>query len=117
MASEERLKSVRHDKYSMNIHYDADSDILYLDKGGKIKMSISIGNAILDVSEKYQVVALEILHASKELNIPKELLKKIIYAEIKTIQKRDSFGVSYKIFHPKTKEILDKATIGIAIPS
>ena len=99
----------------MNIRYDFDADVLYLDNGGKVKQSIAIDNVIMDVSEGYSVVALEILNASEELSVEKELLKKVVRANLKTIKRRDCFGASYVIFHPKSKKVLDKARVAIPI--
>jgi len=59
------------------IDYDEESDSLFLNKGKKVKASLEIGDFIIDIDNKGLVAGVEILNASKYLNLTKEKLKKI----------------------------------------
>jgi len=59
------------------ISYDEEEDILFLSKQRKVKASIEIGDFIIDIDKDNYVSGIEILDASKNLNIKNNLLKDI----------------------------------------
>jgi len=59
------------------IDYDADNDILSISNGEKVKASLDIGDFVLDVSHKNLISGIEIMDASENLGISKEVLKDI----------------------------------------
>ena len=69
------------------INYDEEEDILVLSRGRKIKASIDIGDFIIDVDYNGFVSSIEILNASRNLNIPSIQLQKL---------KQASMNITYK---------------------
>ena len=59
------------------IDYDSDNDIFSISNGDKVKASLDIGDFILDVSHDNLVCGIEIIDASENLGVPKEVLKNI----------------------------------------
>ena len=59
------------------IDYDSDNDIFSISDGEKIKASLDIGDFILDVSHENLICGLEIMDASENLGVEKEVLKNI----------------------------------------
>lgn len=56
------------------IDYDAENDIFSISNGEKVKASLDIGDFILDVSHKNLICGIEIMDASENLGISKEVL-------------------------------------------
>lgn len=69
------------------MNYDLKEDILFLSKEKKVKKSIDVGDFIIDIDYKGFVSGIEILDASKNLDIPASVLKSL---------KQASMQVSYK---------------------
>jgi len=91
--------------------YDYYSDSLYISKTKeKVKGSIRVGDFIMDISFDTRVIGLEILNASKNLGTTKKSLKNIKKAKIRTILKRDFFGVAYMVVGSK-KPIKDSEIV------
>ena|SRR3989344_447208 len=59
------------------IGYDSDNDIFFISDGEKVKASLDIGDFVLDVSHKNLICGIEIMDASENLGVPKEILKRI----------------------------------------
>src|SRR3989338_780496 len=75
-------------KSNTEIIYDEEEDILFLSKKGKkVKASIDIGDFIIDVSTDGFVIGIEILNASKNLNLTERQLASLQEA---------SMAVTYK---------------------
>ena len=72
------------------IDYDAENDIFFLSDGGRVKASLDIGDFILDVSNANLICGLEIMDASENLGIGKDVLKKI---------KSMKMSITYKTNH------------------
>lgn len=72
------------------IDYDSDNDIFFISKGEKIKASLDIGDFILDVNNNNFISGIEIMDASENLGISKEVLKNI---------KNIKMSITYKTNH------------------
>ena len=59
------------------IDYDSDSDIFSISNGDASKVSIDVGDFILDVSHDNLICGLEIMDASENLGVSKEFLNNI----------------------------------------
>ena len=59
------------------IDYDLNNDILFLSDGEKVKASLDIGDFILDVNSDNFICGIEIMNASENLGIKKDILEKI----------------------------------------
>ena len=87
------------------IKYDYNEDILYIRKKEKsIVYSIDImDNFIIDLDSNNKVVGLEILNASKNLNISKNQLKEVKEGNISTLTLKNAFGVKFFLLFPKMR--------------
>lgn len=74
-------------KGNSKIVYDKEEDILFLSRERKIQASIEIGDFIIDVDMNGFVAGIEILNASKNLNLSEEQLGELEHA---------SMNVTYK---------------------
>lgn len=72
------------------IDYDFDNDIFFISDGEKVKASLDIGDFILDVNHNNLICGIEIMDASENLGIDKEILKNI---------KSMKMSVTYKTNH------------------
>ena len=72
------------------IDYDSENDIFFISDGEKVKASLDIGDFILDVSHNDLICGIEIMDASENLGISREILK-----NIKSIK----MSVTYKTNH------------------
>ena len=92
-------------KIIAKVSYDSDVDALYLRKQGEpIKFSMHVlENFILDSSSGNKIVGLEILNASKVLNISKSELKEIKGGSVSTLSLREFFGVKYSLVFQKER--------------
>lgn len=69
------------------VDYDEENDDLFLRKGReKYEASIEIGDFIVDFSKNDRIVGIEIMNASKNLNISKALLNTIKNASMTVSQ-------------------------------
>lgn len=59
------------------INYDSDNDIFSISDGEKIKASLDIGDFVLDVNYSNLICGLEIMNASENLGISKDVLSNI----------------------------------------
>lgn len=72
------------------IDYDHDNDIFSISDGEKVKASLDIGDFILDVSHDNLICGLEIMNASENLGISRDVLKNI---------QNIRMSVSYQVNH------------------
>jgi uncharacterized protein YuzE len=72
------------------IDYDSDSDIFFISNGEKVKASLDIGDFILDVSHNNFICGIEIMDASENLGVTKDILNNI---------KSVKMSVTYKTNH------------------
>jgi len=77
-------------KQIKTIDYDADNDIFFISDGEKVKASLDIGDFVLDVSRNNFICGIEIMDASENLGINKNILKNI---------KNIKMSVTYKTNH------------------
>ena len=59
------------------IDYDSENDIFFISNGDKVKASIDIGDFILDISHNNLVCGIEIMDASENLGVSKNVLSNI----------------------------------------
>lgn len=72
------------------IDYDFGNDIFFINNGEKVKASIDIGDFVLDVNHNNLICGIEVMDASENLGISKEVLK-----SVKTIK----MSVNYRTNH------------------
>ncbi len=72
------------------IDYDEDNDILFISNEEKVKASLDIGDFVLDVNHTNFICGIEVMNASENLGISKDVLK-----NIKTMK----MSVTYKTNH------------------
>lgn len=64
-------------KQIKQIDYDLENDILFISNEDKIKTSIDIGDFVLDVNNSNFICGMEIMDASENLGVSKEILNNI----------------------------------------
>ena len=72
------------------IDYDLDNDIFFVSNGDKVKFSLDIGDFVLDVNHDNLICGMEIINASGNLGINREILGSI---------KSMKMSVTYKTNH------------------
>lgn len=77
-------------KQIKTIDYDKENDDLFISLGEKVKTSLDIGDIILDVSHDNLICGIEIMNASENLGVDKDILNKI---------KNMKMSVRYKTNH------------------
>jgi uncharacterized protein YuzE len=93
------------------IDYDSGNDILFISNGEKVKASIDIGDFVLDVSHANLVCGMEIMDASENLGVSKEMLGGIHNMKMSVIYKTNHVYVLLMISFKKA----DK-TVNVQIP-
>ena len=56
------------------IDYDSENDIISISNGDKVKASLDIGDFVLDVNNDNLICGLEVMDASENLGVSKELM-------------------------------------------
>ena len=88
------------------IDYDSENDIFFIGNGGKVKTSIDIGDFILDVDYKNFICGIEVMDASENLGMGKEVLNKIKSIKMSVNYKTNHVYVLLMvIFQEKGKEV------------
>jgi uncharacterized protein YuzE len=77
-------------KQIKTIDYDPDNDIFFISDGEKVKASLDIGDFVLDVNTNNFICGIEVMNASENLGISKEVLNNI---------KSMKMSVTYKTNH------------------
>ena len=75
------------------VDYDKEVDVLSLSRNRKVKDSLELGDVIVDFDTKLFVSGVEILNASKNLNVPKSILSNIKKASMMIIQRQSSITI------------------------
>ncbi len=93
-------------KQIKTIDYDSDHDIFFISNGEKVKASLDIGDFILDVSHNNFICGIEIMDASENLGVPKEVLKNIQSMKMcVNYQTNHVYVLLMIIFKKKDKEV------------
>ncbi len=88
------------------IDYDIDNDIFFISKGEKIKASLDIGDFVLDINHNNLICGLEIMDASENLGVPKEILGNIQNMKMSITYKTNHVYVLLMIcFKKEEKEV------------
>ena len=88
-------------KQIKTIDYDVENDILFASTGEKSKASLDIGDFILDVSYNNFIEGIEIMNASENLGISKEILKQIQSMKMSVTYKTNNVYVLLMIVFKK----------------
>lgn len=93
-------------KQIKTIDYDAENDIFFISNDEKVKASLDIGDFILDVSHDNLICGLEIMDASENLGVSKEVLKSINNMKMSVTYKTNHVYVLLMItFKKEDKEV------------
>ena len=88
------------------IDYDFENDILFISDGEKVKASLDIGEFILDVSHNNLICGIEVMDASENLGISKNILKHIQNIKMSVTYKTNHvYVLLIIIFKQKGKEV------------
>jgi len=88
------------------IDYDEDNDILFISNEDKVKASIDIGDFVLDVNHNNLISGIEIMDASENLGINKDILNNINSIKMSISYKTNHVYVLLEILFKKgNKEI------------
>ncbi len=93
------------------INYDVENDILSMSDGEKVKASLDIGDFILDVSHGNLICGIEIMNASENLGISKDVLKSIQNMKMSVTYEANHVYVLLMIVFKK-----DNKEVNITIP-
>lgn len=74
-------------KIDTKISYDYEEDILNLSRSKSSKASVEVGDFIIDVGNDGFLSAIEILNASENLNLSKDVLKNVNGAKMSVLYK------------------------------
>lgn len=93
-------------KQIKRIDYDVENDIFFMSNGEKVKNSIDVGDFILDVSQDNLICGLEIMDASENLGVSKDVLNDINNMKMSVNYKTNHVYVLLMInFRKEDKEI------------
>src|SRR3989304_1164049 len=88
------------------IDYDAGNDIFFISDGEKVKASLDIGDFVLDVSHSNLICGIEIMGASENLGISKEMLKDIRSIKMSVTYKKDHvYVLLMMVFKKEGREV------------
>lgn len=88
------------------IDYDVKNDIFFISNGEKVKASLDIGEFILDVSRDNLICGIEIMEASENLGVSKEVLSNIQNLKMSVTYKTNHVYVLLMItFKKEDKEV------------
>ena len=83
-------------KQIKTIDYDSNNDIFFISDGEKVKASLDIGDFVLDVNNNNFISGIEIMNASENLGINKEVLKNIKSMKMSVTYKTNNVYVNHK---------------------
>ncbi len=93
-------------KQIKTIDYDEENDIFYISNGEKVKASLDIGDFILDVSHDNLISGIEIMDASENLGVSREVLGNIQNMKMSVTYKTNHVYVLLMItFKKEGKEV------------
>jgi len=88
------------------IDYDSENDIFYISNGENVKSSLDLGDFVLDVSHKNLINGIEIMDASENLGISKDVLNKIKSIKMNVTYKTNNVYVLLLMtFQKNNKEV------------
>jgi len=90
-------------KINTKMNYDEEEDILSLSRGRKVKSSMDIGDFIIDIDYSGFIVGIEILNATKNLNLSQLQLKALEEAAMSITYKPNNVCITI-IMKIKDKE-------------
>src|SRR3989338_3253706 len=93
------------------IDYDSENDIFSISNGDKVKASLDIGDFILDVNHNNLICGMEIMDASENLGVNKEVLGNIQNMKMSVTYKTNHVYVLLMITFKK-----DGKEVNIPIP-
>jgi len=88
------------------IDYDSGNDIFFISDGEKVKASLDVGDFVLDVSHKNLICGIEIMDASENLGVSREVLKSIENMKMSiNYQTNHVYVLLMIVFKKKGKEV------------
>lgn len=88
------------------IDYDSDNDILFISDGTKVISSLDLGDFVLDINGKNLIGGVEVMDASENLGISKDILGKIKSIRMSVTYKTNNVYVLLVMaFQKKNKEV------------
>ncbi len=89
--------------------YDFENDSIFFYGGNKqYRSSVDLDGIILDISDGNNIMAIEILDASKRFNLAKEDLRNIKYFEANIEISEENIKITMKISVSKRNKMVDK---------
>jgi uncharacterized protein YuzE len=89
--------------------YDFENDsIFFYGSNKKYRSSADLDGIILDISEDDQIMAIEILDASKRFNLAKEDLRNVKYFEATIDISQENIRITMKMSVSKRNKLVDK---------
>ncbi len=93
-------------KQIKTIDYDQENDIFYISNKEKVKSSLDIGDFILDISYDNLICGIEIMDASENLGVSKEVLGNVQNIKMSVTYKTNHVYVLLMItFNKEDKEV------------
>jgi uncharacterized protein YuzE len=109
---------MRHETLVTKYDYDLENDsIFFYGSNKKYMSSIDLDGIILDISEDNQVMAIEILDASKRFNLAKEDLRNIKYFEALIDVNEENIRLTLKIGISKRNKLIDTGLQALGLNS
>ncbi|MBX4196579.1 DUF2283 domain-containing protein [Candidatus Pacearchaeota archaeon] len=93
------------------IDYDSENDILSISRGDKVKASLDIGDFVLDINHDNLVCGIEVMDASENLGVSKEVLSSIQSVKMSVTYKTNHVYVLLMMTFEK-----DRKAVNIPIP-
>ena len=88
------------------IDYDSENDIFFISDGSKVRSSLDIGDFVLDVNGDNLISGIEVMDASENLGISKEILKNIKSLKMSVTYRTNNVYVLLMIlFKEENKEV------------
>lgn len=98
--------------------YDFENDsIFFYGSNKRYRSSADLDGIILDISEDNQVMAIEILDASKRFNLAKEDLRNVRYFEAAIDISQENIKITMKMSVSKRNKLVDKGLDALGLNS
>ncbi len=98
--------------------YDFENDSIFFYGGNKkYRSSVDLDGIILDISEDSDIMAIEILDASKRFNLAKEDLRNIKYFEANIEISEENIKIIMKMSVSKRNKLVDKGLNALGLNS
>lgn len=93
-------------KHIKTIDYDTTNDIFSISTGDKVKASLDIGDFVLDVSHDNLICGIEVMDASENLGISKEVLSHVQSMKMSVTYKTNhAYVLLMIVFKKEDKEV------------